>query len=103
MPKYVIEREIPDAGEMSAEELREASRESNAVRNKLGPKELQWIHSYICDDKIYCVYIAANEDILLEHALCLDIPADRISRVRAVTDPTTGETEPSAGDTTTAE
>lgn len=91
MPKYVIEREILGAGRMSAEQLREASRESNAVRDEIGPKELQWLNSYICDDKIYCVYIAADEDIIHEHARCLDIPANRISRVQAVTDPSTGE------------
>lgn len=92
MPKYVIEREVPGAGKLTSDELREASRQSNAVREELGPSELQWVHSYIADDKIYCVYIAQNEDILREHARCLDIPADRISRVAAMTDPTTGET-----------
>lgn len=91
MPKYVIEREVPGAGTMNAEQLREGSRESNVVRSELGPNDLQWLNSYICQDKIYCVYIAADEDILLEHARCLDIPADRISQVVEVTDPTTGE------------
>ncbi|MFD1381732.1 nickel-binding protein [Fodinicurvata halophila] len=55
------------------------------------PEELQWLNSYICDDKIYCVYIAANEDIIHEHARCLDVPANRISRIKAVTDPSSGE------------
>lgn len=91
IPKYVIEREIPGAGEMTPEQIREGSRESNVVRGELGPKDLQWLNSYICDDKVYCLYIAANEDILLEHSRCLDIPADRISQVVEVTDPTTGE------------
>lgn len=91
MPKYVIEREVPGAGKLTADELCEASRQSNAVREELGPGELQWVHSYIADDKIYCVYIAQNEDILREHARCLDIPADRISRVVSMTDPTSGE------------
>lgn len=91
MPKYIIEREVPGVGEMTDEERREASRESNAVRQELGPGDLQWIKSYITDDKIYCVYIARGEDILHEHARCLDIPANRITRVVEVTDPATGE------------
>lgn len=91
MPKYVIERDVPGAGKLTAEQLRDVSRESNAVRNELGANDLQWINSYITDDKVYCVYIARDEDILLEHARCLDIPASRISRVVAVTDPATGE------------
>lgn len=91
MPKYVIERSVPGAGKMSEQELRQAARESNAARNELGPADLQWITSYICDDKIYCVYIAQDEDIVREHARCLDIPADRISRVVAQIDPSTAE------------
>lgn len=91
MPKFIIEREVPHAGDMSAEELRSAAKESNAVRAELGPGELQWITSYYTDDKVYCVYIAQDEDILFEHARCLDVPANRISRVVAATDPTTGE------------
>lgn len=91
MPKYIIEREVPGAGDMTPEELREAARESNAVRNELGPAELQWVTSYYTGDRVYCVYIAQDEDILHEHARCLDIPADRISRVIATVDPTTAE------------
>lgn len=91
MPKFIIEREVPGAGKLSEEERHEASRASNAVRTELGADDLQWIESYLTDDKIYCVYIARDEDILIEHARCLDIPADRITRIRAVTDPTTGE------------
>lgn len=91
MPRFIIEREVPGAGEMSAERLRDAARESNAVRDELGPADLQWITSYYTDDKVYCVYIARDEDVLLEHARCLDIPANRIARVTAMTDPTTGE------------
>lgn len=91
MPKFIIEREIPGVGETSAEELRAAAQESNAVRAELGPSELQWITSYFTDDKIYCIYIAQDEDILFEHARCLDLPADRISRVVTATDPTTAE------------
>lgn len=91
MPKYVIEREVPGAGKLSIDEIREASRQSNAVRQELGPADMQWMRSYISDDKIYCVYIATNEDILREHARCLDLPIDRISRVVAETDPTTAD------------
>lgn len=94
MPKYVIEREIPGAGKMTEEELRQAARESNAARTELGPDDLQWITSYIAEDKIYCVYIARDEDIVREHARCLDIPADRISRVAHMIDPATAEGAP---------
>lgn len=91
MPKYVIEREIEGVGQQGPEELRNASRESSGVIKELGPADLQWLHSYIADDKIYCVYVARDEDIIREHARCLDLPADRISRVVAVTDPSTGD------------
>lgn len=90
MQKFVIEREVPGAHELTNEQLRATSKESNAVRNELGPHQIQWITSYIAQDKIYCVYIAQDEDILREHAKCLDIPANRISPVAAQTDPTTG-------------
>lgn len=91
MPKFVIEREVPEAGRMTAEQLRDATRESNAVCRELGPADIQWVHSYVTDDKIYCVYIAADEDVIREHARCLDIPANRISRVRDVIDPAFGQ------------
>ncbi|MFW5966729.1 MAG: DUF4242 domain-containing protein [Persicimonas sp.] len=91
MPKFIIEREIPGVGELTEEERKAGARESNAVRHELGADQLQWVESYYTDDKIYCVYIAENEDVLLEHARCLDLPANRISRVVARTDPTTGE------------
>lgn len=91
MPKYIIERDVPGAGRMTAEELRTAARESTAVCSELGAADLQWIQSYFTDDKIYCVYIARDEDIVREHARCLDIPADRISRVASIVDPTTAE------------
>ncbi len=90
MPMYVIEREVPGAHELTAEQLQEASRQSIAVRNELGPADLQWVQSYIAEDKIFCVYIAKDTDIIQEHSRCLDIPASRICRVRIVTDPTTG-------------
>jgi hypothetical protein len=91
MPKYVIEREVPGIGTKTAEELRVGAQESNAVVSELGPDDLKWITSYITDDKIYCVFIAASEEIVREHARCLDLPADRVSRVVTNTDPATAE------------
>ncbi len=91
MPKFIIEREVPEAGKMTAEELRQGSLESLAVVNEIGPKELQWVTTYYTDNKIYCMFIAKDTDVLLEHARCLDIPADRITRVVSQTDPTTAE------------
>ena len=90
MHTYVIERELPGAGQLSAEQLKEISQTSNKVLRDLGP-EIQWDHSYVTDDKIYCVYIAANEDIILEHARCGGFPANAVSQVGTVIDPTTGE------------
>lgn len=90
MPKFIIEREVPGAGAATAAQLREVSKESNAVVRELGP-EIQWVESYWTDDKVYCVYIAPDQDILLEHARCLDVPADRIERVCVTTDPSSGE------------
>ena len=90
MPKYVIERLIPGAGKMSAEELKAISMRSCDVLNQLGPR-IQWIHSYVTDNKIYCVYIAPSRDLIEEHAQRGGFPADRISEVRAVIDPTTAE------------
>lgn len=89
MEKFVIEREIPGAGTASHEELRRAARESNAVLRDLGP-DVQWLESFVTDDKIYCVYVADGPDVIREHARCLDIPADRISRVRAMNDLSNG-------------
>lgn len=91
MPKFIVEREMPEVGKLTDEQRREAARESNAVRHELGPAELQWVTSYHTDDKVYCVYIAESEDVLYEHARCLDVPADRITRVVAEIDPTTAE------------
>jgi hypothetical protein len=90
MPKYVIERELPGAGSLPPEELRNISQQSNKVLAELGP-EVQWLHSYVTDDKIYCVYVAADEDIVLEHARCGGFPANKVSQVRTIIDPTTGE------------
>ena len=90
MPKYVIEREIPGAGKLSAEELKAISQKSCGILQKLGP-QIQWVHSYVTDDKIYCVYNAPNEEIVREHANQGGFPANRISQVRSLIDPTTAE------------
>ena len=90
MPKYLIERELPGAGELSAGELQTISKKSCDVLQALGP-DIQWVQSYVTDDKIYCVYIAPDADIIREHARCGGFPANRISAVRAGIDPTTAE------------
>ncbi|HLA94834.1 MAG TPA: DUF4242 domain-containing protein [Pyrinomonadaceae bacterium] len=87
MPKFVIERDIPGAGKMSANDLMAASQKSCSVLDKLGA-EIQWIHSYVTDDKLYCVYTAPSEDLIAEHARESGFPANRISEVRAMIDPT---------------
>ena len=90
MPKYVIEREIPGAGKLSAVELQGVSQTSCDVLRKLGP-EIQWVHSYVTGDKVYCVYIAPNEELIREHASQGGFPANRISEVKTIIDPTTAE------------
>jgi len=90
MPKYVIEREIPGAGKLSAEELKAISQKSCGILQKLGP-QIQWVHSYVTDDKIYCVYNAPNEEMVREHASQGGFPANRISQVRSLIDPTAAE------------
>ncbi len=90
MPKYVIEREIADAGKLSAQELQAISQKSCGVLSNLGP-QIQWVQSYVTDDKVYCVYIAPNEEIVREHANQGGFPANRISEVKSVIDPTTAE------------
>lgn len=90
MPKFVIEREMPGVGEAGVEDLRKGAAESNQVVAYLG-SEIKWLESFITDNKVYCVFVAPSEDILLEHARCAGIPADRISRVAHVTDPSWGE------------
>ena len=87
MPKYVIERDVADAGKLSDEQLREISLRSLEVLSDLGPK-IQWIHSYVTDNKIYCVYLAPDEETIHEHARRAGLPADRISAVRRLLDPT---------------
>lgn len=90
MPKYVIEREIPGAGDFSPEEIQRGAQASRDVLCGLGP-EIQWLHSYYTGDKIYCVYIAPDESLIEEHARQSGFPADRIYRITAVTDPTTAD------------
>jgi len=90
MPKYVIEREIAGVGNLSAAELQGISQQSCSVLNQLGPT-IQWVQSYVTDDKIYCVYIAPNEEMVREHATRGGFPANRISEVKQVIDPTTAE------------
>lgn len=90
MPKYVIEREIPGAGKLSPEELRGISEKSCGVLRELGPG-VQWLESFVTPDKIYCVYIAPNEEAVREHARRGGFPANRVSEVRRMIDPTTAE------------
>lgn len=90
MPKYVIEREIPGAGKLTAEELRGISEASCNVLRKMG-SEIQWIQSYVAEDKIYCVYVAPNEEMVREHARLGGFPANSVSRVSTIIDPVTAE------------
>ncbi len=90
MPKYVIERHISSIGSATPEELKGISQTSNGVLQQLGP-QIQWVQSYVTDDTIYCVYIAPNEEMVREHAHLGGFPADRISEVRSIIDPTTGD------------
>ena len=90
MPKYVIEREMPGVGGLSKEDLRGASQTSCNVLGELGP-QIQWLHSYVTGDKIYCVYIAPNEEMIREHAQRGGFPANSISEVKTIIDPTTAE------------
>ena len=90
MPKYVIERELPGAGNLSAEELKGISQTSCNVLNEMGP-QIQWVQSQVTDDKIYCTYIAPNQEMIRQHAEQGGFPANKISEVRSVIDPTTAE------------
>jgi hypothetical protein len=90
MPKYVIEREIPGAGKLTAEQLKGISQTSCGVLNKMGP-QIQWVHSYVTDDKIYCLYNAPNEEMVREHAMQGGFPANSVSKVSTIIDPTTAE------------
>ncbi len=90
MPKYVIEREIPEAGKLSVQELQAISQKSCGVLNQMGP-QINWVHSYVTDDKIYCVYIAPNEEMVREHARQGGFPANSVEAIKSVIDPTTAE------------
>ncbi|HET7711662.1 MAG TPA: DUF4242 domain-containing protein [Thermoanaerobaculia bacterium] len=90
MPKYVIERKIPGAGKLSPEDLRGISQKSCGVLQNLGP-QIQWVESFVTDDKIYCVYIAPNEEMVRQHAKEGGFPADSVAEVRSRIDPTTAE------------
>ena len=90
MPRYVIERNLPGAGRLSPEDLRGVARKSCTVLRELGP-DIQWLESYVTDDTIYCVYLAANEELVREHARRGGFPADRISRVSRAISPLTAE------------
>ena len=90
MPKYVIEREIPDAGKLTPEQLKGISQTSCGVLSNMGP-QIQWVNSYVTADKIYCVYIAPNEEMVRTHAQQGGFPANSVSEVTAVIDPTTAE------------
>lgn len=90
MPKYVIEREIPGCGDWSAEQLQAVSQTSCGVLSEMGP-QIQWMQSYVTGDKIYCVYIAPNAEMVREHALKGGFPANQVSEVKTMIDPTTAE------------
>ncbi len=90
MPKYVIEREIPGAGNLTSEQLKAISQTSCGVLSKLGP-QIQWIQSYVTTNKVYCVYIAPNEEMVLEHARQGGFPANSVSEVSTIIDPATAE------------
>jgi Protein of unknown function (DUF4242) len=90
MPKFLIEREIAGAGDLSAQELQAISQKSCGVLQNMGP-QIQWVESYVTGDKIYCVYIAPNEEMVREHARAGGFPANRVSEIKTVIDPTTAE------------
>ncbi len=90
MPKYIIEHEIPDAGKLSAKELQAISQKSCNVLNRMGPR-IQWVQSYVSADKVYCVYIAPNEEMIRQHAQEGGFPANHIAEIKSVIDPTTAE------------
>ena len=90
MPKYLIEREIPGAGSLSKEELQGVAQTSCNVLQNMGP-QIQWVQSYVTGNKIYCIYISPNEDLIREHARQGGFPANRISEIKTIIDPTTAE------------
>jgi hypothetical protein len=90
MPKFVIERDVPGAGNLTEAQLRELSQKSVSVLREMGP-EIQWLHSYVTGDKVYCVYLAPDEALIQEHAKRVGIPANRVSAVRRLIDATTAQ------------
>ena len=96
MPKFLIEREIPGAGSLSQQELQNISQTSCSVLQKMGP-QIQWLQSYVTGDKVYCVYIAPNEEMIREHARQGGFPANKVSEIKSVIDPTTAEQQSAAG------
>jgi len=90
MPKYMIERDLPGAGDLTTAELQAISEKSNQVIGTLGP-EIKWLQSYVTDDKIYCVYVAPGEDVIFEHARCGGFPATKVTQIASVIDPSTGD------------
>jgi cell division inhibitor SulA len=90
MPKFLIEREVPGAGKLSTGELKAIGQKSCSVLQKMGP-QIQWLHSYVAGDKLYCVYIAPNEKMIREHASQGGFPANRVTQINAIIDPTTAE------------
>lgn len=90
MPKFIIERHIPDAGKLSSEKLKSISQKSREVLCTLG-SDIQWVHSYVAGDKIYCIYIAPSEDLIREHARLAGFPANSITKVSAIIEPLTAE------------
>ncbi|MGH9756288.1 MAG: DUF4242 domain-containing protein [Candidatus Acidiferrales bacterium] len=93
MAKFVIEREIPGAGSMSPQQLQGVAEKSCSVLRNLGP-QIQWVHSYVTDNKIYCIYIAPNEEMVREHARQGGFPANKVSQIRSIIDPATSESVP---------
>lgn len=90
MPKYIIEREIPDAGTLSEEDLQQISQKSCCILKQMGP-QIQWLESYVTDNKIYCIYIAPDEQTIRDHAKQGDFPANSVLEIKTIIDPTTGE------------
>src|SRR5258708_249574 len=90
MPKYLIERDLPGAGKLTSEELQSISQKSNQVIADLGP-DIRWLQSYVTDDKLYCIYVAPDEDIIFEHARCGGFPANPVAKVSRVIDPSTAD------------
>ncbi len=90
MPKYIVEREIPNVGNMSPEERQNGARESNDALNKLG-EQIQWVHSYLTQNKFYCIYIAPSADLIRQHAELSGFPSDRIEEIKGLLDPTTAQ------------